>query len=673
MTTTHINRLRCSISNTPGASGDVVVGAATSAARRTFTAAEDGKSFEPTFEDGNNWEVRTGCVYTHSTSTLTRGTLVDSSTGSAIALTSAAIVGLHGTAKAMQDLEPARALSSSAGVCVDYYGAAGDGVTVDSSAIALAVAAAGVNGVLRFTPNKTYLVDRSIVLLGGQTLIGFGATVKRKAQTTTTTTTGITTASTSSVTVSAGTGANFSVGQTISASNGANYCNQNITIQSIVGDVITTSTTFYLSGGSPWSGTTTIALSFHTITTAAGCSIYGLSIDGNKANWSLNRWEITNEILAVGANQVIEHVSINNAPGEAIMETGAGNFADAGNKYKNNTITNCNGNGFHLSASNGVQVVGNYIYNTNIDGATVGHNGGCITLSNGIKDALISGNHLDTGRSGVGQVDSSDNSLISIVGNTVHNMSAYMLELRGYDANVTDILVTGNRFYNDTAPAAGSLINVAIEDTHVGSISRISVTANNFYNAGLVCGAIVGCSITGNLFENTYQANDTYHNAIVLTKGTHIAIFGNVIKYGNAGITLNGNLTGVTVSGNNCSLQYYYGIYAVGSTNSNVMLSNNSVVQDNNVNGSAQAFVIGPNSVAKNNNINITAGYCGLRVNGVANAVVQGNTVRASGAGKTIRVETGSTGYVVTENTVNYAVVDTPGVGVRVANNDVIV
>lgn len=116
MTTTHINRLRCSISNTPGTSGNVVVGAATSAARRTFTAAEDGKSFEPTFEDGNNWEVRAGCVYTHSTATLTRGTLVDSSTGSAIALTSAAIVGLHGTAAAMTDLENARGLNSTEGV-----------------------------------------------------------------------------------------------------------------------------------------------------------------------------------------------------------------------------------------------------------------------------------------------------------------------------------------------------------------------------------------------------------------------------------------------------------------------------------------------------------------------------------------------------------------------------
>lgn len=115
MSTTHINRLRCSITNTPGTSGAVVVGAAlnvgngsNASARRTFTAAEDGKTFEPTFEDGLNWETRTGCVYTHSTTTLTRGTLVDSSTGSAIELTSATVVTLGPTAKQMADLEWAR-------------------------------------------------------------------------------------------------------------------------------------------------------------------------------------------------------------------------------------------------------------------------------------------------------------------------------------------------------------------------------------------------------------------------------------------------------------------------------------------------------------------------------------------------------------------------------------
>lgn len=113
MSTTHVNRLRCAVTNTPGTSGNITVGSALNvgtSGRRTFTAADDGKPFEPTFEDGTAWETRTGCVYTHSTATLTRGTLVDSSTGSAIALTSATVVTLGPTAKQMTDLELARSL-----------------------------------------------------------------------------------------------------------------------------------------------------------------------------------------------------------------------------------------------------------------------------------------------------------------------------------------------------------------------------------------------------------------------------------------------------------------------------------------------------------------------------------------------------------------------------------
>jgi hypothetical protein len=48
--------------------------------------------------DGTAWEVRTGCVYTHSGTSLARGTLEDSSTGSAISLTSATIVTVTATA-----------------------------------------------------------------------------------------------------------------------------------------------------------------------------------------------------------------------------------------------------------------------------------------------------------------------------------------------------------------------------------------------------------------------------------------------------------------------------------------------------------------------------------------------------------------------------------------------
>ena len=52
---------------------------------RTFTATENAESFNITITEGVYWEVRTGCVYTHSTKTLTRGTLENSSSGVGVA------------------------------------------------------------------------------------------------------------------------------------------------------------------------------------------------------------------------------------------------------------------------------------------------------------------------------------------------------------------------------------------------------------------------------------------------------------------------------------------------------------------------------------------------------------------------------------------------------------
>jgi len=97
MPATHRNRLVTAISNTPGASGALTIAAAASG-YRTFGAADDGLSFDVSIVDGTAWEIRTGCVYTHATRTLTRGTLEDSSTGSAINLTSAAVVTVTMTA-----------------------------------------------------------------------------------------------------------------------------------------------------------------------------------------------------------------------------------------------------------------------------------------------------------------------------------------------------------------------------------------------------------------------------------------------------------------------------------------------------------------------------------------------------------------------------------------------
>ena len=88
---THRNRVRCAISNTPGGAGALTLSTADTG-YRTLGASDDGLSFDVVITDGTAWEVRTDCTYTHSGTSLARGTLEDSSTGSAITLTSAAVV-----------------------------------------------------------------------------------------------------------------------------------------------------------------------------------------------------------------------------------------------------------------------------------------------------------------------------------------------------------------------------------------------------------------------------------------------------------------------------------------------------------------------------------------------------------------------------------------------------
>ena len=551
-------------------------------------------------------------------------------------------------------------------IYVDTFGAAGDGVTNDAAALIAAVAAAGIGGVIVLTPGKTYLTDRKITLLSGQTLLGYGATIKRRSQIISTTTSVITNGSTNSFTLASGGGALFSVGQEISLYNGANYGTQNLTIQGIVGDVITTTSSAALSAGSPWSGTTYVVLSFDVLQTTTGNNIFGVSFDGNKSNWSYYRWETVSEINVYGST-IIRDCAVNNAAGEGIHENTAGTAC----KYLNNNITNINGNGIHLSGSDGTLISGNYIYNTNLQGSAVGHNGGCITVSNSVSNYTICNNVLDTGRCGVGQVDSADNSYFAITGNTIRNMTSYMLEIRGYNAAVVDGLISGNRFYNTTAPAAGAMVSVCIGDTNTNDFYRLAVTGNQFHNSGVLIERSTGITVTGNSFGVDYQASDIYHNHISIVHCVDIVVSGNSTIFGNAGITLAGINSNLNIVGNSIEKPYYYGIYDVGGTVINI--AENTISMDNNVNSSAQAIpTTGAGSTIKGNNIKMAAGHSGIRINGVANSVVRGNTVRCSGAGKSIRIETGSAGYVVAENQVNYAIVDTPSAGIRVANNDVI-
>ena len=121
---TSLNRRWFNVASAPG-TGDVAVGSAV-AGHLGLGAAHDGLSFDGvTYLDGSAFEIRNGCTYTHGTTTLSRGTLEESSTGSAISLSSSTTVMLSVSAGtmtmldvAMQSVIPGGRLTTESGVPV---------------------------------------------------------------------------------------------------------------------------------------------------------------------------------------------------------------------------------------------------------------------------------------------------------------------------------------------------------------------------------------------------------------------------------------------------------------------------------------------------------------------------------------------------------------------------
>lgn len=88
----NLNRRSFAVTAAPGAAGNFAVGTAVTS-MLSLDSSHNGQTIPTVLAlDGTAWEVRTGCVYTHATLTLTRGTLESSSTGSAITLSASAIV-----------------------------------------------------------------------------------------------------------------------------------------------------------------------------------------------------------------------------------------------------------------------------------------------------------------------------------------------------------------------------------------------------------------------------------------------------------------------------------------------------------------------------------------------------------------------------------------------------
>ena len=179
MSANNRNRLKTTISAVASSGLGAFTISTASSGYRSFVAGDDGLTFDGVLiTEGTTWEVRDGCVYTHSGTSLSRGTLMDSSTGSAIAFTSAAVVSQGGTADFARRSESAglRTVISSAdanltmqvGVlhCVDI-----SGFTADRTATLPAVAAVDDRvGLYISTGDDAY--EMLITAASGDTLAG---------------------------------------------------------------------------------------------------------------------------------------------------------------------------------------------------------------------------------------------------------------------------------------------------------------------------------------------------------------------------------------------------------------------------------------------------------------------------------------------------------------------
>ena len=107
------DRYKSTVSSAPGTTGNYVISGSVSG-YQSFVSADNGLYFEIVVMDGSNWEIDTGCQWTNSSTTLSRGTLVASSSGSAINFTSAAVITVTLTA------ERANTLLNNLGVFSTY-------------------------------------------------------------------------------------------------------------------------------------------------------------------------------------------------------------------------------------------------------------------------------------------------------------------------------------------------------------------------------------------------------------------------------------------------------------------------------------------------------------------------------------------------------------------------
>lgn len=394
-------------------------------------------------------------------------------------------------------------ISTSSGVefNVDSYGAVGNGVTDDSDAINLAVVAAGINGIIRLTPNKIYLQKRSITLLENQTIKGSGATLKRCAAEYTTLTanaaggaTSITVASSSIFRV----GDTFIITNATSPLGGVGYLESSMnnnalhTITNITGNVITFTTSislpttitaqgYFAIGEKVVRVFTQVGSSTGTSGSTRGFTIEGVIFDGNRTNNTLTyAWSPNRCIGSMQWGSVIRQCVFTEMPNENI-------FPSRNCIIEDNWAYNLNGSFAHISSSSSLPLG----YGNNI------------IRGNRILDSFQQ--FTANGRAAV--IENSANSIKTyIVGNIVENCGG---KFYGNSGNGTEQYI-----YNNICKNVQGIVS------HLSSVSAVNsnhqIIGNIFNDCHYLLYQTSTTIAKGYGFDQVNVSNNEFSNVLLL-------------------------------------------------------------------------------------------------------------------------------------------------------------
>jgi hypothetical protein len=438
----------------------------------------------------------------------------------------------------------------------------GTGAVSDATVIQNWINAAGVNGTLNMPSGKTFLIDKNVTMLFGQTLNANSSTLKRANQRASVTTSTITAGTTTTFTVSdPSVFANADFVSILETDNLSKYnytgakaitkSGSNLVFASApaIGQASVSDLGECPYGGQSGTATTAnytfpigskVAVIYPLFDVKSHCTVRQLKVDGNKSNQQIAFWDLMAEIRIVDSNPVnsvvMDRCEVTNYAGEGMIElSGApGTLAPAADysgyisddetissvssHYFHCRLTNGRGNGIHLSAVNRPKVTGGFFYNLNQD-VSVGHVGGAVCLSWVGDHFHVEGIYVEKCFAAVGPFNTRSSSHSKVIDSTIKDC-VYSVNASNQSANfpgLQQVTVSGNNIINSGYLVASSW------QTNTFPGSEVFFHHNFLSGSCILMDTIANGVIDHNVIRNDYFA-PVQCTAAVSTNSTTLTV-----------------------------------------------------------------------------------------------------------------------------------------------------